>query len=87
MKAFFIFALSVLALFSLVILFFAIKSHNFLKTLFFNAFIGLVILAIIDLTGKFTGIFIPINPYSVAGASVFGIPAICGLLILQILII
>ena len=87
MKAFFIFALSVLALFFLVILFFAIKSHKFFKTLLFNVFLGLVILSIIDLTGKFTGIFIPVNPYSVAGASVFGIPAICGFLILQILII
>lgn len=87
MKAFYIFLSIVLIFFALVIFIFALKSHKFFKTLFLNAFIGLSVLAIIDLTGKYTGIFLPINWYSVCGASVFGIPAVCGFLVLQIIFI
>ena len=86
MKAFFIFLIIVLSIFFLAVLLFAIKSHKFFKTLLFNAFLGIGVLAIIDLTGKFTGIFLPINLYSVAGSGVFGIPAVCGLLVLQIIL-
>lgn len=86
MKAFFIILIILLSIFFLTILLFAIKSRNFFKTLLFNAFLGMCVLAIIDLTGKFTGIFIPINEYSVAGSGTFGIPAVCGFLILQIIL-
>ncbi len=83
MKAFFI---AVFSVFSLVLLFFYIKSHKFLKMIIFNAFLGLSILAIINLTSEFTGLYIPINWYSVGGISVFSVPAICLILVAQILI-
>ncbi len=83
MKAYFIIILSV---FSLCILFFALKSHKFFKTLIFNAFLGICILVIIDLTAEFTGIYIPVNPYTVGAGASFGVPAITLLLVLQILI-
>ena len=83
MKAIFIVIFSV---FFLAVLFFMIKSHKFFKTLIFNAFLGLCDLAIIDLTSKLTGLYIPLNWYSAGGTAVFGIPAVCLLLILQILI-
>lgn len=85
MKAFFIIVIILLAVFFLSIVFFALKSHKFLKTMGLNSLLGLMILALIDLTGKFTGIYIPINLYTVAGSGIFGIPAVCGFLILQIL--
>lgn len=87
MKAFFTFLIVVLSVFFLTILFFAIKSRKFLKTLLFNAFLGIGILALIDLTGRFTGIYIPVNLYSVAGSGAFGIPAVCGFLVLQIIFV
>ena len=83
MKVYFI---VIFSLFALAILFFAIKSHKLFKTLFFNAFLGLCILAIIDLTSRLTGLYIPVNWYSVGGTSVFGIPAVCLLFILQVII-
>ena len=83
MKAFFI---VILCVFALCLLFFAIKSHKFFKTLLFNAFLGLCVLAIIDLTGKFSGMYIPLNWYSVGGSAVFGIPAVCFFLLMQIII-
>ncbi|MBR2040094.1 MAG: pro-sigmaK processing inhibitor BofA family protein [Clostridia bacterium] len=83
MKAFFIVIFSV---FALAVLFFMVKSHKLFRTLIFNAFLGLCVLAIIDLTSKMTGLYIPINWYSVGGTAIFGIPAVCLLLVLQILI-
>ncbi len=86
MKAFFIFLIILISFFGLGVLFFAIKSHKLFKTLIFNGFLGICLLAIIDLTGKFTGLFVPINPYTVTGCSVFGIPAVAFFLILQVII-
>ena len=83
MKTFFI---VIFSFFAAVVLFFGIKSHKFLKTLLFNAFLGLCTLAIIDLTAKFTGMFIPINPYTVTGSAVFGLPAVAFFLVLQVII-
>ena len=86
MKTFLIFLVVLLSVFTLAIVFFAIKSHRFFKTLLFNAFIGVCVLAIIDLTAKFTGMFIPINPYTVTGSAVFGLPAVAFFLVLQVII-
>ncbi|MGI6279807.1 MAG: pro-sigmaK processing inhibitor BofA family protein [Acutalibacteraceae bacterium] len=87
MKAFNIFTIIILSIFFLGILLFSIKSHKFIKILLFNAFIGVCILAIIDLTAKFTGIYIPVNIYSVVGSATFGVPAVCGFLLLQIIFV
>jgi len=84
MKAFFIIVGIMLSVFFLGILFFAVKSRKFIKTTLFNSFLGLSILAIIDLTYKLTGIYIPINWYTVLGSGIFGMPAVCGFLLLQI---
>ncbi len=87
MEVFKVLTIVALAVFFLAQLFFAIKSHRFWKTLIFNAFLGICTLAIIDLTAKFSGAYIPLNPYSVGFSAAFGIPAVCLLLLLQIIII
>ena len=75
------------ALCLLVFFVFAIKSKHFFKTIFLNAFFGLSVLAIINLTSKYSGIYIPINPISVFCASNFSISGICGLLILNLVFV
>lgn len=87
MRAYYIFAIILLSIFFLTIILFAIKSHRFIKTLIFNAFFGISILAIIDLTEKFTGIYIPLNAYSVVGSGTFGVPVVCGLLLMQVIFV
>ncbi len=87
MNTFNIIFIAILSLHTLVILFFALKSHKFFKTLLFNAFLGLCVLAIIDLTAKYSGLYIPLNPYSVISSGVFGIPAVSLFLAIQALII
>ena len=63
----------------------AAKTRKPFKSLMLSAFIGVSVLALIDLTAKFTGVHIPINQYTVAGSALFGIPAVCGFLILPII--
>ena len=72
-----------LSVFTLIIFGFAIKSKKPLRLLAFNAFLGIVLLAIINLTARFTGVYIPINEYTVAGCGVFGLPAVSIFLILR----
>lgn len=52
-----------------------------------NSLLGIGTVIILNLTQKYTGIYIPINLYSVSAASIYGIPAVCGLLILKLIII
>ena len=74
--------ISLLSLSAFIIFCFAVKSKKILKTLLLNGFMGICLLAIIDLTSRFTGVHIPINIYTVSGSAVFGIPALIGFLLL-----
>lgn len=76
-------AIIVLSVFAFTILGFAIKSKSTFKILVFNAFMGWVTLAIIDLTAKFSGVYIPVNEYTVTGCGIFGIPAVIIFLIFR----
>lgn len=77
--------IAVLAVGALALLIFAVKGGKPFKRLLLNAFLGIAVMAVIDLTAKFTGVHIPVNQYTVAGSAVFGIPAVCGFLILPII--
>ncbi len=70
---------------SLVLLIFAIKSKRTFKTLAFNAFLGISILLIFNLTSKLTHIEIFVNKLTVITASVFGIPGVLALLLLNMI--
>lgn len=77
--------IAAIAIGAVALLIFAAKTGKPFKTLLLNAFLGLAVMAIIDLTAKFTGVHIPVNQYTVVGSAVFGIPAVCGFLILPII--
>lgn len=70
---------------ALAILICAAKTRKLFKALLLNAFLGLAVMAVIDLTAKFTGAHIPVNWWTVTGSAVFGIPAVCVFLILPII--
>ncbi|MBR6509991.1 MAG: pro-sigmaK processing inhibitor BofA family protein [Clostridia bacterium] len=74
--------ISVLSLSAFLIFCFAVKSGKLLKTLLLNGFIGICLLAIINLTSRFSGVHIPINLYTVSSSAVLGIPALIGFLLL-----
>ena len=81
------FLLIVSIIFSLLILIFTFLDKKPFSRLLFNAILGIGALGIIDLSAKFTGVFIPINLYTVASSTVFSVPAVCLHLILQLIII
>ena len=71
----------------LMILFFAIKSRRFFKIIFLNAFLGIGAIILINLTKKYTGVYIPINYWTVSTGGIFGLPAVLGLLICNFIFI
>lgn len=79
--------MTLLGISAFVILIFAIKSKKPFKTLLLNAISGIAVLGIIDLSSKLTGVYIPINEYTVLGGSVYGLPAVCGFLLLRFIFI
>ncbi len=75
-----------LSLCAFILLIMHIKSHKFLKSVALNAALSYVAILIINLTKGFSGVFIPLNFWSVGGCGVFGLPCVCGILILQTII-
>ena len=67
--------IAVLSVFSLIILFFHIKSRRPLRSAAINALIGIGALLAVNLTARFTGVGVPVNIYTLPGAAVFGLPA------------
>lgn len=62
-----------------------IKSHRFVKSVFLNAILGFAAVAAINLTQKFTGVHIPLNYFTVSGSGIFGLPAVCATVLVQII--
>ena len=73
-----------LCAFALLIL--HIKSHKIIKSIFLNALLGFAAIIVINLTRKFTGVYIPLNWWTVGGGGIFGLPCVCGIILLQIFI-
>lgn len=63
----------------------AVKSGKPFKNLAVGAVCGIIGLAAVDLTVRFTGIHIPVNPFTVSSSALFGLPAVCGLVLLQLI--
>ncbi len=78
--------LSLLSITALVILFLSAKAKKVLKFLILNSFIGISVFAILYFTKKYTGLNLGLNEYTLVGSSVFGIPAVIGLLVLNLII-
>ncbi len=77
--------LGLLIIVSLVIFVFAVKSGKTFKALFLNSFSGGAALALINLTTVFTGVSIPLNLFTALGSLLYGIPSVCGFLILPLI--
>lgn len=70
---------------ALALFIYAVKGGKALKSLLLNALCGAAVLILINVTARFTGVHIPVNPWTAAGALGFGVPAVCGMLLLPIL--
>ncbi len=86
MKTYLIIVFSLLAVTAITLFVLHIKTHRPIKSILIHAALGLAAMVIINLTAKFTGVKVPVNLYSVISAGTLGIPAVCLLLVLNILI-
>jgi len=81
------FSIGLLCISEGVILFFAFLSRKPIKTLLLNAFLGIGALCILKLIENFSGIFIPINQYTVLLGGTMGLPSVVAILILRLIFI
>lgn len=72
-------------IFFIIKLCFAMRGGKAILRLLLHSALGLAVLTAVNLTCPFSGVHIPINEWSVSSAAAFGMPAVCGLLILQLL--
>ncbi len=79
--------ISVIFIFEIILLIFACKTKKPILAVFLNSLSGIISIIIINLTEKYTGCHIPINPYSVGFTALYGIPAATGLLVVKFLFI
>lgn len=79
-------AITLLGLTAFCILIFAIKSGKPIRSLFINALLGIAALLAVNLTARFTGVHIPVNQWTAAGSAIYGIPAVCGFVLLDMII-
>jgi len=86
MKTMGIIAFCFFSLSYLIIIITAFYTGKSIKRLFLNGIFGLLILAVIDITAKFSGVYIPLNIYTVLGTVGFGIPAVIGFLLLPLIL-
>ena len=86
MKIVFISVIIILSFSALIILGLHIKSRRPLRSAAVNALFGILALAAVNLTARFTGVEIPLNIYTVPGAAVFGIPAACAFVLFEAII-
>lgn len=81
-----IFVISVLSVCLMAVLIICLKSGRFIKSFFLNGIIGIIVLIIINLLSRYTGVRIPVNEYTVPFCALCGIPGIILLTLLPLII-
>lgn len=79
-----IFSIILMCLYFILLLVFAKKSGAFMRTLLLSALSGVVAMAVINVFSKFTGVTLPVNPYTVLSSAALGLPGVLGLLTLRL---
>ena len=72
-------------LYGIVLFLLALKTGKPMKHLGLLALIGLVALAVVDLTRPLTGVYIPVNPWTVGASAAGGLPAVIGIIALRMI--
>ncbi len=77
---------ALLSLTALILLFLHLSSKRPFRSFLLHALAGMAALAAACLTSRFTGVGIPVNAYSAVSCAVLGVPAVCGYLLLNLLL-
>ena len=79
--------ITILSLYLFIYFILCVKTEKPFKTMAFFAFVGAAALLILNLTGKFTGINIPINLYTFSAGAMLSLPGVILVLLLNINIV
>ena len=79
-----VFCIIFLAVYSSALLYYCLKSGKFFKTLLVSTLSGTAVMIAVDLLSAFTGVSLPLNPYTAVGGALFGVPGVLGLLTLRL---
>lgn len=77
--------ISLAVIYGFVYLIFAAKTEKPFKTIFGFAVLGLIAMTVINLTSKFSGVYIPVNFYTVGINAALGLPATIGLVLARMI--
>ena len=81
------FAITLLIVSLLILFVFIFINKKPIRTLLINIIFGVLILTVINLTKRVSGIYIPVNWYTVLGACLYGIPFVIGFLLFNLIFI
>ncbi len=70
---------------AVALLIFAFRGKRPFRTMLITALCGLLTFAIVCISGIFTGVTLPVNPWTVICSALGGIPGVATLLILKII--
>lgn len=57
-----------------------------MKSFFISALLGLLALALVNLTGPYTGVFLAVNRLSLAASGVLGVPGVTLMVVLNMIV-
>lgn len=66
---------------------FAVGTNKPFKTIVLYAFLGVLGLAAVNLTSNFSGVYIPVNAYTLGSSAALGLPGTISLLLLRMIFI
>lgn len=69
----------------LLVLFFAIRTRKFLKTLLSSAAVGIITLLILYFTSSFTGFSVQITPYTLGTSGILGLPGVVAIVLCKMI--
>lgn len=64
------------------LIFYVFKKKKPLKRAFLTSLLGIVFLVSFDVAGVYTGVSLPISPFSLCVSSCLGVPGVCGMLVM-----
>jgi hypothetical protein len=85
MEVFKIVCISLFVIYLIAIIVLAMREKRPVVTLLVFAGIGIGLLLVINLTSKFTGVYLPINSYTVGASAAGGAAGIIALLLLRVI--
>ena len=69
----------------LVVLFFALRTRKFFKTLLTSALLGITTLLILHFTSNLTGFKLEITPYTLSASSFLGLPGVVAIVLCKMI--